>query len=104
MKHVRSVAMLLVVCAIFALLAGCSSKAVLKIDGKAIPAGYYIYNYCNAYAQASGMGDSSSYSNTAMQNIIRYAVVEKLCKQYKVDTLNGLTAQQYIDIRGKLGR
>ena len=96
MKHARSVAMLLVVCAIFALLAGCSSKAVLKIDGKAIPAGYYIYNYCNAYSQASGMGDSSSFSNTAMQNIIRYAVVEKLCKQYGIE-LQALERKAVLD-------
>ena len=30
--------------------------------------------------------------------------IEKLCKQYNVDSLYGLTAQQYLDIRGKLGK
>ena len=84
MNRTRIIALALALCLMAALLTGCASRPVVKIDGMNIPAGYYIYNYCMAYTQDSGTGSSDAISNKAMENIMRYCIVEKLCKQYGI--------------------
>ena len=85
MKHIRWIAVLLAVCFLAALTAGCSSKAVMKVDGKNVPAGFYVYNYCKAYSSASGTGSADDVANNAAQGVLRYYLVEKLCKQYGIE-------------------
>ena len=96
MNRTRIIALALALCLMAALLTGCASRPVVKIDGMNIPAGYYIYNYCMAYTQDSGTGSSDAISNKAMENIMRYCIVEKLCKQYGIQ-LEALERKAVLD-------
>lgn len=86
MKLSRFIAVLLAVCMAATLLTGCSaSSAVMKIDGKKVPAGYYIYYYSNTYANYGSTYSDEAIANQTMQEVVTYYVVEKLCEEYGLE-------------------
>ncbi|MEA4824672.1 MAG: peptidylprolyl isomerase [Clostridiaceae bacterium] len=102
MKLSRSIAVILALCMIATLVTGCSSSpAIMKVDGQSVPAGYYIYNYCTGYSSYSSTYSDEELANYAMQEVVTYYIVEKLCKQYGLEltalerkaVLDGITEQ-----------
>lgn len=88
MKKTRFIALALALLLFATLFSGCSGKTIMKIDGKSVPEGYYIYYFIVGYQTLSNSGasfDEETLAQYASEKLMTYYATEKLAKEYGIE-------------------
>ena len=88
MKKTRFIALALIFALFATLFSGCSGKTIMKIDGKSVPEGYYIYYFIIGYQTLSNSGsafDEQTLAQYASEKLMTYYATEKLAKEYGIE-------------------